>query len=391
MHTRKIRKYKTKKSKGGMFRRIFNRQAPPSQLAQQDGHLAEIRTQPRYTQRRTAIESLIEAPLSQLAQQDAHLAEIRTQQRYTQRRAAVESLIESTSGNREFMRLCLKYIMVPNLDSVVSTTWLNNDKCNIFLIGEIHKQHTQCVSIFDMFNKLVEDITPNNSKIDLMIELSQSDLNLLIKYKFNTEYKYNSKYSQLDNVRLKFWKCILNRGIVPGCPLRVHWSDATQIDHHVPTKNIYPWLIELAKTPLNNDDWTNNLEITKYFKEETDIPKLLTENTKVMKEIRDATVTNEKFNEQFATDKFADEYTLLRKQFSITNWKLLVGFMLRAVMDFYVVARIIRLDMKNVIFYGGNKHASRIMRILSALDFKTIKVVKGACVKKEPLKVTAKI
>ena len=33
--------------------------------------------------------------------------------------------------------------MINDLDSVVKTTWLQNNDCNIFLVGEIHKRHEQ--------------------------------------------------------------------------------------------------------------------------------------------------------------------------------------------------------------------------------------------------------
>jgi hypothetical protein len=62
--------------------------------------------------------------------------------------AESEKRIQSTKGNKDFMRLGAKHIMVPNLDGVVETTWLTNDaRCNIFLIGETHTNYSQCESM----------------------------------------------------------------------------------------------------------------------------------------------------------------------------------------------------------------------------------------------------
>ena len=53
--------------------------------------------------------------------------------------------------------------------------------------------------------------------------------------------------------------------------------------------------------------------------------------------------------------------------------------MTRYVMDYFTVAKIIRLNLKNVIFYGGNAHTSRIITILDLFNFKQMYEVKGAC------------
>ena len=44
--------------------------------------------------------------------------------------------------------------------------------------------------------------------------------------------------------------------------------------------------------------------------------------------------------------------------------KLVIFTMDRTVMDFYTISRIIKSDMKNVLFYGGDNHVERIKHIL---------------------------
>ena len=55
----------------------------------------------------------------------------------------------------------------------------------------------------------------------------------------------------------------------------------------------------------------------------------------------------------------------------------------RIVMDFYCIARIIKLNMKNVIFYVGNNHVERIKHILTTyFDFTIFREIEGLCYEK---------
>jgi hypothetical protein len=280
----------------------------------------------------------------------------------------LENLIQTTSGNKDFMRLCLKHLMVPNLDSVQEITWLNNDSCNIFLIGEEHAEHTFCSSIPDMFNRLVHDISPTNPKIDLMIEYLQSDSNTPLKNSIR-----GLPEEQLNIVRKTFHRCINER----NCPLHVHWTDPTQTNYDDPTKNVPQWLVTLAKSKIGTDKWSKDELITEHLTSEKDIHKIFTENKKVVSEIE--RLGNTLFTLQIAKDDFLRQYKEEKRQHSTLNWKENVVKMTRYVMDYFTVAKIIRLNLKNVIFYGGNAHTSRIIQILYLFKFKQMYEVKGAC------------
>ena len=86
---------------------------------------------------------------------------------------------------------------------------------------------------------------------------------------------------QLNNVRSIALKCIQKK----NCKLRVHWTDPTETYYHDTSKNIEPWLIEISHYGYMDwsDNWSKNPIITKHFRLEADIPKLLTENRKVVK------------------------------------------------------------------------------------------------------------
>ena len=279
------------------------------------------------------------------------------------------------------MKLCAKHIMVSDLDGVVETTWLNNAGCNIFLIGENHKVHTKCTKITDMFERLINDedftsslLDPSDRKIDLMLELSQDEA-VYYTEKTDKDRVYKSdEADQIENVRWLFRDCVLRR-VENNCQIRVHWTDPTST-----TENKYDdrWLNKLYRSPLDlSASWANDPIIAAELNVENDIYKLITKNTKVVKEIRKATLKNEKFTHHFVMTIFEDEYDRLRRQFQYWDWKSIVGFLSRYVMDIYTVARIFSFKMKNVIIYAGNEHTIRIIRMLSELNFKTIKVVRG--------------
>ena len=67
--------------------------------------------------------------------------------------------------------------MKNDLDKVVNCIWMNNEDCNIFLIGELHDSHTKCIGILDMLNSLMEKNVVLQLSIDLMIEYTHFDSN----------------------------------------------------------------------------------------------------------------------------------------------------------------------------------------------------------------------
>ena len=299
---------------------------------------------------------------------------------------SIESLIQTTSGNKDFMRLCAKHIMTPELDSVLQTSWLNNNKCNIFLIGEEHGLYTQCKSIHKMLYMLTHDteykslLDSKDRKIDLIIEYLQSDaVNRLSPEMYRL--RPNKQVTQLNNVRIEFNSCIQMR----NCPIRVHWGDPTVTNYENPDKDIPPWLNDLAESEINTDDWTLYPHIREQLKTPDDIIKLLTENRKVINAINKATYVNKSFTLEFAKLHFTRLINNEIRNFirnSNFNWKVHVVGISRAVMDIYTVARIIKLEMKNVIFYGGYYHTTNIIDMLSDLQFNKIKVITGVCAKK---------
>ena len=358
MRTRKNRKYKTKKSKGGMMS-VMNRlrsRTPPAVISPLHVE-SPAQASPSFASRVSSLVS--RAPVS------------------------IEALIESTSGNKAFMKLCAKHIMVTNLDCVQHVTWLNNNDngCNIFLIGERHFKHTRCASIYTMLMSLDEEIEEESqdsseSIIDLMIEYSQADV-MRVSYKDTSSIEYNSEKKQIDNVRNAYRRCIEQK----NCKLRVHWTDPTITNYKDKSKNIEKWITDLYKYNMFSNEWAIDPDIRRHIRVEADIIKLLTHNQRVVKEIEKASEVNPVFTLELVKDIFLQIYRQLKRSFWDRYWKSLVIMMLRHVVDLYFIARIIKLKMKNVIFYGGDSHTNNIIYVLSlpVFNFKKIKVIKGKC------------
>jgi hypothetical protein len=261
--------------------------------------------------------------------------------------------------------------MVNNLDRVIKTTWLQKNNCNVFLIGEVHRPHQKCIPLIDMFKNLVQHASTID--IDLFVEIFQHDTVHVFDH-----HKVPKKDVQMNHVRKYFNKCFTEH----NCPMRIHWADPTQTNLQ---KNIHPWLIELSKDSFTffTNNWLKNKKITSFFNKEKDIPRLLTDNRIVVKEIGKAFAVNKHFTLDFATKLFMEFYLKIKekflKEYNNFNWTHLVTFQLRFVIDFYVAARIIKSNMKNVIYYAGYAHTTNITTILNALDFKTKESVSGNC------------
>lgn len=263
-----------------------------------------------------------------------------------------------------FTDLCNRHIG-QNLDEVIETIWLQNGQSNIFLIGENHKPHTKCIGILDMFKHLVEDVKRNNMDVDLLIEHTQYDTlpEVIQQHKVLTSESY-----QINYIRDYFNTCILNR----NCDIRVHWTDPSM------SNKIEEWLHLLSFEELGSIRWVNT-SIYESFNSEAEIPRLVTDNTILTKEIRKASRYVPQFTLEWVVDLFMTQYRQNSIIYPDYSWKKLVTIQLRHVMDFYTVARILSFQMKNVIVYGGFAHMTYIKHLLNQLDYMTVDTVDGKC------------
>ena len=282
----------------------------------------------------------------------------------------------------KFIDLCEKIIMTDKLDHVITNTWLNNnDNCNIFLIGEEHLQHnnSKCIGILDMFRNLLEKNTNNEANIDLFIEILNEHVVNNDKYLSG----YHNNNLQMNNIRNEFMNCIKSK----KCPnIRVHWADPTMISKtHKRYEELPFWLQKLQE--YNNyekfKNWKTDEIILKDFNQydnENDILKLLTENEIVMKEIRRASRINPNFEIEKIKSIFLKIYYIQKIRYKHLEQYIVIFLMYKTVMDFYTIARIIKLNLKNVIIYAGNNHTDNIIFILNKyFGFNIEKKIIGKC------------
>jgi hypothetical protein len=272
----------------------------------------------------------------------------------------------------EFIRLCEKHIMGRNLDSVQRTVWMTKDKCDIFLIGEIHRRHTRCKSIYDMFDELLAENHKLKPPVRFDMLLEQYVGYLGFNYKKYKPYEDHEE-KQIFVVRDRLYDCLHKR----GCDVRVHWTDSTRYDgEHLPK-----WLFDLANDydEFFKDDWVKNDLIHSNLQNEGDLPKLLTLNKPVMKEIERASRVNPAFTLDFALSMFERINNREMQTFPSHNWRKQVSSFIRNVVDIYTVARLIKSEMKHVVIYAGDSHVRNCIEILTALGFQTAKESVGSC------------
>lgn len=274
----------------------------------------------------------------------------------------VKAAVGTVTTDR-FVLLCTKHLLVPTLDSVVRTSWLARDGCNVFLIGERHAPHTKCGSIRKMFEALFLDNSADPIEFDLILEYLQRD-----KERDSLEGQ-----TQLTKAKQLFHTCIKHH----NCDVRVHWGDPSITTHGLPK-----WLVDLARYDVRKGewvDWTDNPAIARVLREKGDLVKILTENRVAMKEIAKAAKVNPQFTVEFAKQMFLYFCDLNQRWYAKESWRHVAVLGTRVIMDIYAVARIIKSRMKNVIFYGGDNHATRCITLLTALKFTKMLSVAGTC------------
>jgi hypothetical protein len=277
------------------------------------------------------------------------------------------------SESKYFIDLCKNFIMVTNLDHVYKSTWLQNDDCNIFLVGEQHNKHdnVNCVEILEMFRQLVKtnNISENPIKIDFFIEIYNEYVLNSHKYKLRD---YNYDEVQINNIRTEFLNCIKNK----NCPnLHVHWADPTIIAKtHKRYKKLPKWLKIFQKDEVWKHTENNIDENIIIF-----ILKLLTENPIVIKEFKKASKNNIMFKIEKIKSIYLEIYDITKKLYK-DDYNHIIFCMSRTVMDFYTIARIIKSKNKNIIIYAGNDHTERIIYILNKyFVFEVKKQILGNC------------
>ena len=275
-------------------------------------------------------------------------------------------LSQFRASTNAFTDLCNRHILGQNLDEVIEKSWLQNGPSNIFLIGEHHQPHTKCIGILDMFKSLVADVKRHNMvDVDLLIEHTQYDT---LPEVIAQHTALTSESKQINYVRDHFNTCFLNR----NCDIRVHWTDPSM------SNKIKEWLNLLAKEDPHSIEWVKEPSIYDFFNREDDIPRLVTDNVILMKEIGKASRYVPQFTVEWVLRLFMEQYIKysINQEFS---WKKLVTIQLRHVMDFYTVARILSFQMKNVIVYGGFVHMTYIKYLLKQLNYITVDTVNGQC------------
>lgn len=271
-------------------------------------------------------------------------------------------------SNDFFIDLGRTHILNKPLEQVISKTWLHNDGCDIFIIGEEHGiRNGKCNGIYDMFVDIIHEINRSDIKpnIDIMIEITASQVSDMkdslsadLSKRANILRRKLTDMRQLNMIRKLFVNCIKYK----HCPMKAHWIDSNMNK----SKRLPPWINELYNAHLNEKDWSQTPSISAELTNKRSLLKLLTSNGIVTKEIEKAEKINPTFTLKFAESLFAKMIVDYSSKYSKETT---VFHSFRAIMDFYTVARIIKSEMKHVIVYVGNNHAERISHILQQLGF----------------------
>jgi hypothetical protein len=306
----------------------------------------------------------------------------------------------------QFIKLCKKHIMKKNLDYVYHQKHLsNNDEFDIYLLGEEHEVHNESSTkkaILDMFKELVaekrEKEKYNDVMIDLMIEIERKSVIETIKKKKENDI-------QMFQVRDFFMPCLRYK----SCgTLHVHWLDhayGEELENRS-KYNLFPaWykglLLKMDLSSYNSyfsfKEQTYIIDCFNPDEKEKDIKLLLIENPFIQKEIlhieekkrRKKNENNDQYKKRKEMEKYIkkfgvffeniyeiffniykkekEEFMERKKDIRYKEEKtsIMVYKMLRYVMDFYTILRIINLNLKNVIIYAGEYHTRNIENILT--------------------------
>jgi hypothetical protein len=298
---------------------------------------------------------------------------------------------EEEEEKQKFITLCKKHIIDNDLDHVYHKKHLSNNECDIYLIGENHEVHNESSTIkgiLEMFKELVME--KKDVMIDLMIEIDRKSVKSVIETVIKTENDEND--IQMFQVRDYFMLCLRNK----NCGrLHVHWLDHGYEDEekleYTNKYHLFPdWykglLLELGLS-LYNGYFLPSDDIIDSFNPDTnekDIFLLLTKNPFIQKEILHIEEKKERKEMKKYIKKFdfffnniyviffniykneKKEFIERKKDIEYKEEKtsIIVYKMLRYVMDFYTILRIINLNLKNVIIYAGQGHTINIEYIL---------------------------
>ena len=304
----------------------------------------------------------------------------------------------SPYAKSRFLSLCDKHIMDVNLAHVLDKVRYKKEGCDVCLIGEQHFPiNNRCKGIFDMFVSLYQDILTNpvNPELDLFIEAPYDEvysypelppitLSNLREVKRTIESNFaHEPFEQLFYVRHLFRGCMIHH----GCPVRVHWADCNL--HFKDTSWMYP-LAEMGVngigpnlaphfkfpdlgplhpslvTPAMTEALQGDTEADRYR-----VIHAMLNHAVLKKEMRKVQRIHSKFTPRWFEHLFID--LLKTNEFYDTPLNQMARHGLRIIMDLYIIARMFKLKMKNVIIYAGAAHTRQLSRILERLEFTEIK------------------
>ncbi len=305
----------------------------------------------------------------------------------------------SVYAKNRFLLLCEKHIMNTKLSHVLDKVRYKKGDCDVCFIGEQHYYiNNRCLGIFDMFVNLYQDILTNpvNPELDLFIEAPYDELyssypdlppitlSNLYQVKRLIESGFaHEPFEQIIYVRHLFRGCMLNH----DCPIRVHWADCNlhfkdtswmyplaQMGIHGIGPNLaphfkFPELAPLTPhlvTPAMTEALQGDSEADRYR-----VILAMLNHPILKKEIRKVQRIYSKFTMKWFEHLFID--LLKSNEFYDTPLNQMTRHGLRIIMDLYIIARMFKLKMKNVIIYAGAAHTRQLSRILESLEFVEIK------------------
>jgi hypothetical protein len=250
------------------------------------------------------------------------------------------------------------------LSGTISITYMTNGKKKVYLLGDIHNRVGECsedlpkISVEDWLYDMIKfnpQTSETNATIDLFLELGRDNSDI-------TPESRKDVGAIFDTI-IKFAPCIPSQntyfeypkvGDVENCPfsddkLRVHLSDfrvsnIETLDIMNKKINITPNnYLKIFKSISSDED-------SIYQKELSRLPKNISDNIL-------------KYIEQYI---IRDKY----KQSMIDDPHLCNLMLVSKFMDLYVLARLFKSYMNNIIIYAGLAHTDVYKYVLSKMGFK---------------------